>query len=134
ADAPVAILPSDHYVADDRAFMTHVGIAVDVVRARPDLLVLVSIAPDSDEVAYQWIEPADVIQGPWSGSLLRVRHLWQQPPRLVAEALLRARGGLWNSVVMIARPSALLSLMRQAVPRLAETFASLEPNLGTSWE
>jgi mannose-1-phosphate guanylyltransferase len=63
-DAPVAIFPSDHYVADDRAFMAHVNVAVDVVRARPDLLVLVGIAPDTDEVEYQWIEPADVIRGP----------------------------------------------------------------------
>jgi mannose-1-phosphate guanylyltransferase len=134
ADAPVAIFPSDHYVADDRAFVAHVNVAVDVVRARPDLLVLVGIAPDTDEVEYQWIEPADVIRGPWPGSLFKVRHLWQTPPRIVAEALLRSSGGLWNSVVMVARPSALLSLIRHAVPRLAGAFTSVELDLGTSWE
>ncbi len=134
ADAPTAIFPADHYVADDRAFMAHVNVAVDVVRARPDLLVLVGITPDTDEVEYQWIEPADVIRGPWSGSLFKVRHLWQKPPRILAEALLRTRGGLWNSVVMVARPSALLSLMRQAAPLLAEAFAAVESSLGTAWE
>ena len=134
ADAPAAVFPSDHYVADDRAFVAHVNVAVDVVRARPDLLVLVGIAPDTDEVAYQWIEPADVIRGPWPGSLFKVRHLWQNPPRTVAEGLLRSRGGLWNSVVTVARPSALLSLIRQAVPRLAEAFTAAESNLHTSWE
>jgi mannose-1-phosphate guanylyltransferase len=103
ADAPAVIFPADHYVADDRAFMAHVTIAIDVVRARPDLLVLVGIAPDTDEIEYQWIEPADLISGPWPGSLFKVRHLWQTPPRLVAEALRRSRGGLWNSVVMVAR-------------------------------
>ena len=133
-DPPVAIFPSDHYVADDRAFMAHVNVAVDVVRARPDLLVLVGIAPDTDEVEYQWIEPADVIRGPWPGSLFKVRHLWQKPPRIVAEALLRPGGGLWNSVVMVARPSALLSLIKHAVPHLAAAFTSVESNLGTSWE
>jgi mannose-1-phosphate guanylyltransferase len=134
ADAPTAIFPADHYVADDRAFMAHVNVAVDVVRVRPDLLVLVGIAPDTDEVEYQWIEPADVIRGPWSGSLFKVRHLWQKPPRIIAEVLLRPCGGLWNSAVMVARPSALLSLMRQAAPRLAEAFTSVESNLGTAWE
>ena len=130
-DPPVAIFPSDHYVADDRAFMAHVNVAIDVVRARADLLVLVGIAPDTDEVEYQWIEPADVIRGPWTRSLFKVRQLWQKPPRLVAEALLRSRGGLWNSVVVVARPSALLSLIRHAVPRLAEVFTSVQSNLGT---
>jgi hypothetical protein len=35
---------------------------------------------------------------------------------------------------MVARPSALLSLIRQAVPRLAAAFTSVESNLGPSWE
>src|SRR5256886_15211364 len=32
-DVPIAILPSDHDVIDDRAFMTYVESAVDLVRA-----------------------------------------------------------------------------------------------------
>jgi hypothetical protein len=35
---------------------------------------------------------------------------------------------------MVACPSALLSLIRQAVPRLAAAFTSVEPNLGPSSE
>jgi hypothetical protein len=36
--APLAIFPWDHYVADDVAFMRHIDLAFDGVRARPDLV------------------------------------------------------------------------------------------------
>ena len=131
---PVAILPSDHYVSDDRAFVAHIKAAFDVVLSRPDLLVLVGMAPDTDEVEYEWIEPAEVIRGSWPGSLFRVRHLWKMPSRTIDETVLRSRGCLWNSLVMVAHPSALLSLIRQAVPRLFEAFTSVASRLGTPWE
>jgi mannose-1-phosphate guanylyltransferase len=130
---PVAIFPSDHYVSDDQAFMAHVEGAFDVVLARPDLVVLLGIAPDTDEVDYGWIEPTDLIPGPWPWPVFRVRGFWEKPSRAIAETL-RARGCLWNSFVMVAYPSALLALMRRAVPALVEAFAAVDPRPNTLWE
>jgi len=131
---PVAILPTDHYVPDDQAFVAHTKAAFEIVLSRPDLLVLLGVAPDADEVEGEWIEPADAIEGPWPWSLFRVRHFWQMPSRAIGEALLRSRGCLWDSRVMIAHPSALLSLIRRAAPGLSEAFTAVESRLGTPWE
>jgi mannose-1-phosphate guanylyltransferase len=131
---PVAILPADHYVSDDQAFVAHIKAAFATVLSRPDLLVLLGVAPDTDEVEDEWIEPADAIRGPWPWSLFRVRHLWKKPSRAIGETLLRSRGCLWDSRVMVAHPSALLSLIRQAAPGLFEAFTSVESRLGTPWE
>jgi mannose-1-phosphate guanylyltransferase len=68
--AAVAILPSDHYVSDDGVFMQHVASAFDAVHTRPDLVVLLGIAPTRAEPQYGWIEPAVPIAGT---PLLRVR-------------------------------------------------------------
>src|SRR5919197_460160 len=119
ATEPVAVFPSDHYVADTRAFMTHVNGAFEVVLARPDLVVLVGIGPDTDEVEYGWIEPGEPIRGSWPWPLFRVRNFWEKPSRTMAKAL-QARGCLWNSFVVVAYPSALLALMRTAVPALVD--------------
>src|SRR5438046_7587591 len=54
--APVALFPSDHYVSDDAAFIAHVEGATEAVRARPALVVLLGITPDTAEVEYGWIE------------------------------------------------------------------------------
>jgi mannose-1-phosphate guanylyltransferase len=131
---PVAILPVDHYVSDDETFAAHIKAAFAIVLSRPDLLVLLGVAPDTDEVEDEWIEPADAIHGPWPWSLYRVRHLWKMPSRAIGKTLLRSRGCLWDSRVMVAHPSALLSLIRHAAPGLCEAFTFVESRLGTPWE
>ena len=51
-DDPVAILPSDHHVSDDQAFMGAVEQAFETVTARPALTVLLGVAADRPEVEY----------------------------------------------------------------------------------
>lgn len=130
---PVAILPSDHFFSDDGAFMAHVGAAFEAVTARPDLVVLLGVAPDSPEVEYGWIEPADAIPPEGPRPLFRVRRFWEKPSPPLARTLL-ARGCLWNTFVMVGRVAAFLALVRSAVPGLVEAFLRLRPALGTVGE
>lgn len=129
----VAVFPSDHFVADDSAFMGHVAVAFEVVRARPDLIVLLGVDADQAEPAYGWIEPGDPVPaGPWRG-LFRVRRFWEKPPRSLAKSLL-ASGALWNSFVLVARVPALLGLMKHAVPALFQAFDGARPVINTESE
>lgn len=129
----VGVFPSDHYVSDDAAFMAHVAEAFEIVRARPELVVLLGIDADKAETAYGWIEPGEAIPtGPWRG-LFRVRRFWEKPPRALAETLL-ASWAFWNSLVIIARVPALLDLMRQAVPALFQAFDGARPAIGGDGE
>ena len=133
ASAPlgaVAVLPSDHYVSDDPVFMRHVAAAFSAVRARPELVVLLGITPESAETEYGWIEPAEPIPG---SPLLRVARFWEKPAPVLAQVL-ADRGCLWNSFVMIARVPALLAMTRSAAPDLARRFAAVAPALGTAAE
>src|SRR2546422_5261262 len=66
---PVVVLPSDHHVSDDEAFMARVDGALEAVRARPDLVVLLGIAPDRPEVEYGWVQPAEANLGDAPGPL-----------------------------------------------------------------
>lgn len=128
--APVVISPSDHYVSDDRTFMAHVASTVEAIRARPELVVLLGIAPDSPEPAYGWIEPAGSIPG---GGLSRVHRFWEKPSAALARALW-AGGCLWNSFVMVAGGPALRALIRSAAPALCDAFSLIRPSLGTPME
>jgi mannose-1-phosphate guanylyltransferase len=120
-------------VSDDELFMAHVKAAFDVVRARGDLVVLLGIGPDTAEVEYGWIEPGDRITGPWAPEVYRVRRFWEKPSPVLAQTL-RARGCLWNSFVIVTYPSALIALIKSAVPELFDAFASVHSRLGTPWE
>jgi mannose-1-phosphate guanylyltransferase len=126
----VAVFPSDHYVSDDHRFMQHVAAAFRALEARPDLVVLLGIAPETAESEYGWIEPAESISGT---PLFRVRRFWEKPAEDLAHALLD-RGCLWNSFVMVASVPTLIALVRQAAPALHDAFATVEAALGTPAE
>ena len=132
AGSPVVLLPSDHYVSDDDAFMARVEGALEAAQARPEKVILLGIVPDRPETEYGWIEPSELLLGPpWP--LYAVRHFWEKPPALVAERLERA-GCFWNSFVIVADPGTLGHLIRGALPELAEAFAPLASRVGTPWE
>ena len=114
-EGPVAIFPSDHYVSDDRVFMAHVEGALDMVVSRPELAIVLGIAPDTDEVEYGWIEAGEMIGGASAWPLFKVRSFWEKPLRAFADTL-RAGGCFWNSFVIAAYPSLLISLIRRAIP------------------
>ena len=54
--ARVAIFPCDHFIEDDQEFMQHVEMAFAVSALRPELTVLLGIAPEWPETAYGWID------------------------------------------------------------------------------
>lgn len=132
ADA-VVLLPSDHFVSDDDALMARVAGALDAVRARPALVVLLGIEPDRPEVEYGWIEPAEPIPGRWAWPLHRVRRFWEKPPIEDARQLMRG-GSLWNSFVIVANPRKLERRIGETLPALARDFAPLRARVGTARE
>jgi mannose-1-phosphate guanylyltransferase len=129
--AIVAFFPSDHYVSDNTKFMAHVRRAFEAAHDRSDLVILLGVEPESPEVEYGWIEPAQAIQG--HRQLHRVRRFWEKPCSGLA-AILLLRGCLWNSFVMIASAHALIDIIASATPELYNAFASAIPFFGTDEE
>jgi mannose-1-phosphate guanylyltransferase len=128
----VAIFPSDHYISDDEAFAGFVGRAFEAVEARTDLVVLLGVVPDGGEVGYGWIEPGERISSP-AADLYRVRHFWEKPSSPLGQTLL-ARGCLWNSFIMVGKITALLALIKSAVPELFDRFLPLRSGVTTPRE
>ncbi|OGL09847.1 MAG: hypothetical protein A3I14_19650 [Candidatus Rokubacteria bacterium RIFCSPLOWO2_02_FULL_73_56] len=129
--AAVAIFPADHWVSDDRALMAHVLAAFSAVRVRPELVVLLGVAPEDAETDYGWIEPGGPVRG--GTRLYRVQRFWEKPTPALAEDLFE-RGCLWNSFILVARVPALAALVRSAAPDLASAFAAVQPAIGTGEE
>jgi mannose-1-phosphate guanylyltransferase len=128
--AKVAIFPSDHFVGDELEFMRHVEMAFAAVALRPELTVLLGIAPQSPETAYGWIEPGAAIA---ETSVLLVRRFWEKPqPGLAGE--LMSRGCLWNSFVMVGQLSTLLGLFLIALPDLYQAFRKIRAVVDTTFE
>ncbi|HTY64681.1 MAG TPA: sugar phosphate nucleotidyltransferase [Acidobacteriota bacterium] len=113
-DATVAVFPTDHYVDPNWAFIGHVMRAVNAISYMPDKIALLGIAPDNPETGYGYILPAGPLK--LSGNVHHVNSFTEKPNSNDAREII-ARGGLWNTMVMVFRLSRMLDLVREAAPR-----------------
>lgn len=107
--ATIAVLPSDHFVADEGALEAALGSALS--RAGRRELVLVGIEPEGPETQYGWVCPED------GQRISRVREFVEKPPLAVARELL-GRGALWNSFILAVHGTTLLGRVRRRLPDL----------------
>ncbi len=116
--ATVAVLPSDHFVDDDRAFMAHVARAARIVARLPEKVAVLGIRPDRLELGYGYITPAKAV-GAWTGPpvAFHVAAFHEKPSSAEAAQKLRNAGGLWNSFVMVFRLAHLLELVQAVAPK-----------------
>lgn len=105
ADAVLALLPSDHAVADVAAWQRSIAQAAQVATKR-DVLVLLGIPPSDDSSAYGYIQAND------DGRVLGFR---EKPHDA---ATLRAQGWLWNSGQVIARMHVLAEVLKHHAPKI----------------
>lgn len=131
--AIVALFPSDHYFADDEAFMSHVDVAFDAAQSHPTMITLLGITPSSPETEYGWIEPQQSILGTMPLSITRVSRFWEKPNANLAQMLMK-RGCLWNSFVIVGSVEALLKMTRAALPKMYSDFSQIKSTFETSAE
>jgi mannose-1-phosphate guanylyltransferase len=111
-DATIAVFPSDHYVGDDQGFVRHVQRAMQIVAQIPQKIVLLGIPPDRCEPGYGYVEPSRPLPG---GGAFHVAG-FQEKPSVGRARTIVARGGLWNSFVMVFRLRRMLDLIREILP------------------
>lgn len=136
ADSPnatVAFFPSDHFFANDERFMSNVELAFRAVDSDPGAVVLIGIEPDVPETSYGWIEAEDSMFGNLPGSVTRVSQFWEKPSEGTAAKLL-AKGGLWNSFVMVGKVDAFLAMFVAHQPKLLGMFQAATSQFGKTKE
>ena len=131
--AVMVVLPSDHFVGEDEAFMGHVGDALGFLSRQGDRIVLLGAAPSEPETDYGWIELGEPLPGPGPSQLYRVRHFREKPTQVMAEELYRA-GALWNTFVFAGRATTLVEAGSDCLPALHERLVRLSRFLGTEHE
>jgi mannose-1-phosphate guanylyltransferase len=125
-DALVAILPSDHFIRPKERFQALLDEAYRLADFLPGQIVLMSARPEGAEADYGWISPGMALAG---RSATLVERFKEKPAAAEAAELYR-RGGLWNTMIMTARVSALWQVARALRPAMIERFDALRPFMG----
>jgi mannose-1-phosphate guanylyltransferase len=109
--ALVLVCPSDHGVRDPAAFRR--GIAAASCASELASAVLIGVEADKPRTDYGWIVPGTEV----APGVRRVAEFVEKPGPAEAEAL-AARGGLFSTMVLVARARALLGLFERTRPGL----------------
>jgi mannose-1-phosphate guanylyltransferase len=112
--------------------MSNVGHAFALVSEFQDLTVALGLAAERPEAGYGWFELGEpIVNEP--ARLFAVRRFWEKPPAEITRAIWSG-GAHRNSFILVAKVSALLSLIAKTLPRLHSVFHTVRPVVGTTFE
>lgn len=129
----MAVLPSDHYIADEEAFRRTLSIAGEMAQ-RGNHLLTIGIKPTRPETGYGYMErgePAAIIGGE---EIFEVKSFREKPDLKQAEDFLQDGGFFWNSGMFIWKVSAILHEIERYLPDLYRGLREVEDALGADGE
>jgi len=106
------ILPSDHLITDNAAFVDEINKAVKPVSE--DLITLFGIKPTSAETGYGYIKAGDELYN----NCFTVEKFIEKPPLELAKKMYNDEKYYWNSGIYCLKPSTLLQEMERHHPEL----------------
>jgi mannose-1-phosphate guanylyltransferase len=119
SDGIVVLTPSDHGVADLIAFRRAVRKAAGEIRRGRAEIVMFAAPPASPTEDYGWILPPGGDEA--ARRFPAVGGFVEKPQVELAHELFKG-GGLWNTMVIVARLDALMTKFQQHLPRLTRVF------------
>jgi mannose-1-phosphate guanylyltransferase len=132
-EAPMVVFPSDHFVLEESAFLAHVAEVVAFVERQPNGIVLLGARATEPDTEYGWIEPGDALGVTTSGPISRVAR-FREKPTPQAAAMCLAQEWLWNTFVMVAKATTLVSVADVLLPELHRRLRAVTPFFGTQHE
>lgn len=121
-DAVVAVLPSDHFIANEDEFRRVLGRALET--AAGGRVTTVGIVPTRPETGYGYIEVGDAIPG--NDDAKSVARFVEKPDRARAETFLAGGKHLWNAGMFFFRASDMTKLVKEHLPELATGVAKID--------
>jgi mannose-1-phosphate guanylyltransferase len=130
--AIVAIFPSDHFIFPEDRFLklmrSAVHAAIEFKR-----LILVAVTPDRPETEYGWIVPGKHL-GQIEGSYVRTVDIFLEKPGPDECRAVMARGGLWNTLILVAQAKVLWQLGWRYQPAMMDLLEAYCDIIGTPRE
>jgi mannose-1-phosphate guanylyltransferase len=127
--ATVVVLPSDHWVEDERTLHGALEQTLLGLDTYPQKIVLLGMVPETCDPDYGWIVKTE----PLAQSLYRVERFVEKPSADLA-AELRSRGGLLNSFLVAGRVKTLLRLYAVSLPEVVRPFLQNFLRTGDVWQ
>jgi len=125
-DAVIGMFPSDHVIADRKAFAATIARGVEIVAAGENIVVL-GIRPTRPETGYGYIEAGVA----FDGEVLRVQRFTEKPNAEKAVAFLDAGNYFWNSGIFLWSARTLTNALHEHLPKTAALLEQIAAAYGS---
>lgn len=120
----LAVLPSDHHVADVPGFKRVLAAAAAV--AEGGHLVTIGIKPSRPETGYGYIRVGE----PLTGEARKVQAFVEKPDLETAKRYVESGEYLWNGGIFLFRADAILAAFREHMPELWKGLEKIQAAVG----
>ena len=130
----MVVLPSDHFIGRQKAFLRVLSIAGQAAAAGEKALVTVGVCPSRPETGYGYIERGDQIARFKRGRVFQARSFREKPDLKKARTFVRSGRFYWNSGIFVWKASTILEAIDAFLPRLGDGLREIDAALGTRRE
>lgn len=124
-EAVMVVLPSDHYIEDQGAFLEIVKAACEA--ALSGFLVTLGVSPTRPETGYGYIQKGEKRISSSSGwTIFPVKSFREKPDFHTAETYIRDGGYYWNSGMFVWKASVILKEMETYMPPMFEKLSLMD--------
>ncbi|HUI92359.1 MAG TPA: mannose-1-phosphate guanylyltransferase [Chitinivibrionales bacterium] len=124
-DAVMLVASADHAIAPKQAFVKAVRSAAFLAQKTGSLVVF-GIRPTRPDTGYGYINIGKPISGAGGTASYQVRRFVEKPSAAVAREYVRSGNYLWNSGMFVWKTSAILSEIKEHMPRLYRQACAVE--------
>ena len=130
-DAVMAILPSDHFIDDERKYRSIVSAALDLAR-EPGRMVVLGIPPTRPDTGFGYIERMEGALASEDFPAFAVKRFTEKPPLELAQQYVASGNYHWNAGMFFWRVSTFLDSLKRNLPATYDALTSLAASIGKS--
>ncbi|MCY6485871.1 mannose-1-phosphate guanylyltransferase [Clostridium aestuarii] len=130
-DAVMIVLPSDHYIQQEKEFTDTLSQAVHIAERRRGL-VTIGVNPTRPETGYGYIQMGDRVNG--EIPTYKVERFTEKPNIEVAKDFLLDGTYLWNSGMFVWRADVFLREMEKYLPKMYKSLMEIYKEADTEKE
>ncbi len=122
-DANVIVLPADHLILKENAFIEKVNLAFDFA-SKNDVLITLGITPTRPDTGYGYIQFAEKK----GEDFYKVKTFTEKPSLEIAKSFLETGDFLWNAGIFVWNVNAIRKAFEKHLPEMTQEFIACEYN------
>jgi len=133
-DAVMVVLPADHIIKRESAFLHILSEAEKFLEKQGDALITLGIPPSMPHTGYGYINSGEKINTSDEVSFYNVNGFTEKPDIETAEGFLKEGSYYWNSGTFIWKVRTILTMIKTHIPTLYNLLVEFEKSIGTEQE